>query len=451
MERILIIDDEIVFCRHVTDLLHPHGYRVSWSLNGKDGIEKYKKLVPDMVLLDIVMAGLTGFEVLSRLKEINPGIPIIILTGYPDFDGAVSAIKGDAFDYIPKCDVDKKLVGSISKALSPTRGEEAEHSAGTNAPLSTLYTGCSEQAKEIRRRIEVAAQSDVSVVIQGESGNGKSLIADLIHRCGPRRAGPFVTVDCHALLQETCAIELFGYERGACRGSSAPFVGKVKEANGGVILFENVETLSEAIQKKLLRFAGDKSYLPIGRNKDLKSTAKIISTTSISLEDAARRGEFIDSLYHRLNQYPIVIPPLCARKEDIQDLAEDFLEKAVARHDTNVSHISPEAMQVMMEYPWPGNVRELMSFIRRAVMDCNSSSIMVNYVFEHLLKLKTSEGDNSPREENTIEIAVKKLKMEMAQRALLECGGNIAKAAERLGVSRPTIYGILNEKNMKKK
>ena len=368
MSRVLIIDDEPAICWAFEQALTDAGHVVRTFARAESALDELDEVRPDVVLLDVRLPGMSGMEALDQLRQRSAGTPLILMTAFGSLDVAVSAIEKGAFDYLPKpFDLDA-AIEVVSRALGARRKSEEQAGARpaneTSAPESEII-GRSRAIQEIYRQIALVAQRNVPVLVTGESGVGKELVARAIHRRSAAAQGPFVPVCIPALSPSLIESELFGHVRGAFTGADRDRVGLLKAADGGTAFFDEVGEMPLAQQVKLLRVLDDWRLTPVGSNSVETTSFRLIAATNRSLEDLVQRGLFRDDLYYRLSVFPIHIPPLRERREDILELAEHFLRRATA--DRPLA-LAAETQSELLARRWPGNVRELRAALEYAAV-----------------------------------------------------------------------------------
>ena len=369
--NVLVVDDEAIMQDSFARILNKEGHEVQTASSGEEAIEKFDREPFDLVLLDIKMPGIGGIETLRRLKEMDPGVTILIVTGYPSIDTAVKAIKLGAYDYITKPFTPDVLRIAINRAL------ERKSLLSENLHLrrqlkakneADLIVGQSEAMRSLYELVRRTAPTDSTVLITGESGTGKELIARAIHTHSLRHDKEFITVDCSALVETLLESELFGHVKGSFTGATQTKYGSFELANGGTFFFDEIGNLSLDIQAKLLRVIQEKEIKPVGGERTIKVDVRIIAATNQDLKQSIARKTFREDLYYRLNVFPIHIPPLRERTEDIPLLVNHFLQKFNKKRKTPLSKVEPDTMQLLMSHAWPGNVRELENAVERALI-----------------------------------------------------------------------------------
>ncbi|HOC88571.1 MAG TPA: sigma-54 dependent transcriptional regulator [bacterium] len=440
--NILIVDDDKNICKMIeASLRKEKRYEIETALSGEACLRLIKENPPDLVLLDIQMPGIDGIETLHRIREENPYIPVIMMTAHGTIERAVSSMKAGAYDFLTKPFARDRLLVTVNNALmnSSLRREVDE----LRSELKSKYAfaniiGQSGVMQDVFRSVEKVFNSNVTVLIQGESGTGKELIARAIHYHSTARTGkPFVAVNCSALPESLLESELFGHEKGSFTGAVGRRIGKFEQANGGTIFLDEIGLMTPATQSKLLRVLQEREFERVGGNELVKVDVRVISATNKDLEEEMKKGEFREDLYYRISVFPIKLPPLRDRREDIPLLAGHFLQKYAKQEGKSVEGITSDALDLMMAYHWPGNVRELENAMERAMVLASGPEIGA----KDLPAAVRSLGEKRIYEsDNTLASWIEKLEEEALRQALLECEGNISQTAKKLGIGRATIY-----------
>jgi two-component system response regulator AtoC len=440
--NILAVDDDKSISTLVKSILSlEKNYEVTTVINGEACLKYIREEIPDLVLMDIQMPGIDGIETLKRIKEHDSRIPVIMMSAHGTIERAVRSMKLGAYDFITKPIERERLLITVKNALmtSSLKREVDE----LKSELKQKYTfkniiGQSGVMQEVFKSVEKVVDSNVTVLIQGESGTGKELIARAIHYHGKTRSNkPFVAVNCTALPESLLESELFGHEKGSFTGAVGRRVGKFEQASSGTIFLDEVGLMSPATQAKVLRVLQEREFERVGGTELIKVDVRVISATNKDLEEAMKKGEFREDLYYRISVFPIKLPALRERKEDIPLLAAHFLKKYNDQENKQIEGISPEALELLMAYNWPGNVRELENAIERAVVLTTDKEIGAKELpvaVRSLGEKKLYESDN------TLSSWIEKLEEEALRQALLENEGNISKTAKKLGIGRATIY-----------
>jgi two-component system response regulator HydG len=443
-----------------------------------------KKSKPLLVLCDFRLGDMTGAEMLTKIKERYPDAPVIIITGYSDVKDAVEVMKMGAYDYVTKPLLPDEILVTIRKALSEPAGAgvklavppvaESIPVAGTNgkarksaAPAgwnSEQYImGDSEAFANIVRQIQLVAPTNYSVIIYGESGSGKEVIAQQIHKSSKRANKPFVAIDCGALSKELAGSELFGHEKGAFTGALNQKIGSMELANGGTIFLDEIANLSYEIQVSLLRVVQERKIRRVGGNKDIGLDVRIIVASNERLWNAAQKGKFREDLYHRFNEFSMEVPPLRERKGDIMLFANHFLQRTNAELEKNVKGFTKEVEQIFLSYPWYGNLRELKNVIKRATLLTDGELIEAKslpFEIAHFgrlqferpgLPLPTADEDDDDIDdsessyENKLKSANLDAEYEVILSALKKANYNKSKAAKLLNIDRKTLYNKMKQ------
>ena len=440
--QVLIVDDDKNICKMIeASLRKERKYDVQTALSGEACLRNVRESIPDIVLLDIQMPGIDGIETLKQIKQEDPRIPVVIMSAHGTIERAVRSMKLGAYDFITKPFARDRLLVTVNNALmtSSLRKEVDE----LRSELKSKYTfdnivGQSGIMQDVFRSVAKVINSQVTVLIQGESGTGKELIARAIHYHSKTRSSkPFVAVNCTALPESLLESELFGHEKGAFTGASGRRIGKFEQANGGTIFLDEIGLMSPATQSKVLRVLQEREFERVGGNELVKVDIRFISAANKDLEEAMKKGEFREDLYYRVSVFPIKLPALRERKEDIPLLAAHFLKKYSDQEGKELEGVSSDALDLLMAYNWPGNVRELENAIERAVVLSVGKEISA----KDLPAAVRSLGEKRIYEsDNTLASWIEKLEEDALRQALLECEGNISQTAKKLGIGRATIY-----------
>jgi len=447
--RILAVDDQQDICWLLSSLLKDAGYAVSTAANGQQALEVVAKQPPNLVLMDIRMPRMDGITALEHLKESHPHLPVIMLTAYGGVPSAVQAMKLGAEDYLLKPFHNEEVLLAVRRALervalsTEVRGLRAQLESA--AGLSEVM-GTSQEIQKIFAEIQQIARTNFTVIIQGETGTGKELVAHAIHQLSDRRDRPFLAVDCVAVPEALMESQLFGHERGAFTGADARRQGDFELASGGSLFLDEVSNLPLGIQAKLLRVLQERQIRRVGGKQLISVDPRILVASNMDLQDEVRQGRFRQDLFHRLNEFIIVIPPLRERRQDILILARAFLEQARMELKKHIGGISGEAAKVLQEYAWPGNARELKNVIRRAALLCAHTIEP-----EHLVALGDMASLPGPvahaddyldRGLSFKEItrqAVAGVERQVVERALGQTRGNRREAARLLDIDEKTL------------
>jgi DNA-binding NtrC family response regulator len=388
-DTLLIIDDDDSNCRLIKAIFRAEGMEVVVAHDGQTGIDLVLANPPDILLLDLRMPGLDGLDVLARLKQEIPALPVVMLTGHQDVRTAVRATQLGAFDYLTKPFVNDEVVAVVRRALQ-TRAlqlevEDLRRRLGAGGGLASLM-GPSPQVRDLAEQVRTVAGTGFTVLVVGETGSGKELVAQAIHRESDRRAKPFVAIDCGAIPEQLLESELFGHEKGAFTGAERKKQGRFQLAQGGTFFLDEVGNLPMNLQAKLLRVLESRQVQPVGADRSAVLDVRFVAATNNDLQGRVAEGQFRADLYFRLAQYTISIPALRDRPVDIPYLAHRFLAEASVELRRPVQQIVPDALALLGSHPWPGNVRELHNVIRQAVLKTKDLMIGGEVVSELLGK-----------------------------------------------------------------
>ncbi len=440
--NILVVDDDKNICKIIEiNLKKNKAYEVNAVTSGEACLKLISEQIPDLILLDIQMPGIDGIETLKRIKDHEPRIPVVMMSAHATVEKAVKSMQLGAYDFITKPFAADRLTVTVQNALmtSSLKIELDE----LKSELKNKYefeniVGQSGGMQEVFKSLEKVINSNVTVLIQGESGTGKELIARAIHfHSSTRSQKPFVAVNCSALPESLLESELFGHEKGSFTGAAGRRIGKFEQADGGTVFLDEVGLMSPMTQSKVLRVLQEREFERVGGNELIKVDVRVLSASNRDLEEAMKKNEFREDLYYRLSVFPIKLPPLRDRREDIPLLAAYFLEKYSRQENKTIEGISPDALELLIAYNWPGNVRELENAIERAVVLATDDEIHS----KDLPAAVRSIGEKKMFEsDNTLSNWIEKLEEEALRQALLECEGNISKTAKKLGIGRATIY-----------
>jgi len=414
--NVLVVDDDYHMRLALKESLSKAGYAVSVAEDGMEAIEAVKKNPLDLMISDVKMPRMNGMELLSQVREVSPLLPIILITGYGTIQDAVRVIKEGAFDYIQKPFNTETLYNVVKRALTVNGGR-------------IVYA--SREMKAVLLKAERVAKSDATVLVLGESGVGKELISRYIHENSDRRDKPFLAVNCAALPENLLESELFGYEKGAFTGANTKKPGKFELADKGTILLDEVTEMDFRLQAKLLRVLQEKEIEIVGGKYPKKVDARVIATTNKNIAQLVEDGKFREDLYYRLNVFPVLVPPLRERRDDIPELVAYLLKKYSKGMDTRVD---PEAMEFLKTQNWKGNVRELENTVARAC-------ILSNYAVIKVMHLR--DGDSGP--DTMRSGSVKEMETKLILDALKSVRGNRTRAASILGITVRTLRNKITE------
>jgi DNA-binding NtrC family response regulator len=445
---LLAIDDDASSRRLVEAILAPEGFEVESAADGKTGLECATRSSPELVILDLHLPDLDGIEILERLRKTDPLLPVIMLTANVDVKAAVRATKLGAFDYLTKPIDPDELLLVVRRALE-TRAlknevEDLRRRLGADAGLAH-HMGPSDAVKTIAEQVRIVAATDFSVLILGETGTGKELVAQAIHRQSERRSKSFIAVDCGAIPETLLESELFGHEKGAFTGADRRKEGRFRLAEGGTVFLDEVGNLPLGLQAKLLRVLESRQLQAVGSAKSTPMDVRFLAATNDELQARATSGKFRPDLYFRLAQYSISLPPLRARPDDIAHLARRFLEEVSIELRRPMTAIAPDAMATLERYAWPGNVRELRNVVRHAVLESTDLVLRRAQVQGPLSK---RSNDREPRQpgglrqslRETAEAAAREAERQLINEVLQETRGNKSQAAKILQTDYKTLH-----------
>ncbi len=458
--RILVVDDEMIVCESCQRILDEEGYEVEIALSGKEAFKKMKENPFDVVITDLKMPGIDGMEVLKKVHKEYPDTIIIMITGFGTVQTAVEAMKLGAFDYIPKPFTPDEVSVVVKKALEK-RDLLLENIYFRNE-LQGKYgfhniIGKSKKRLEIYRIIAKVATTDSTVLINGQSGTGKELIARAIHFNSPRRDKQFVPVDCAVLSENLLESELFGHVKGSFTGAITTKPGLFEVADGGTVFLDEVGNISLSIQAKLLRVLQEGEFTPVGGTKAKKVDIRLIAATNKDLEKMIKEGTFREDLYYRLNIVPIYLPPLKERQEDIPMLAMHFLREYADETGKALRGFTAEAIEKLIIYAWPGNVRELENVIERTLVMIDEEMVRPEHIILPGQKEKESSSDYVPMTSEDLkkikkrlrEKAVEDIERTFVLNALERHDWNVTRASEEVGMLRTNFQALMRKFNLR--
>ncbi|HCL6630069.1 TPA: sigma-54-dependent response regulator transcription factor ZraR [Citrobacter amalonaticus] len=432
---ILVVDDDVSHCTILQALLRGWGYDVALAYSGRAALERVRDHVFDLVLCDVRMAEMDGIETLKEIKALNPAIPVLIMTAFSSVETAVEALKTGALDYLIKpLDFDH-LQTTLENALAHTREPASELPSVSASQFGMV--GKSPAMQQLLSEIAMVAPSDATVLIHGDSGTGKELVARALHASSARSDKPLVTLNCAALNESLLESELFGHEKGAFTGADKRREGRFVEANGGTLFLDEIGDISPMMQVRLLRAIQEREVQRVGSNQTLSVDVRLIAATHRCLEEEVQAGRFRQDLYYRLNVVTIETPALRQRQEDIPLLADHFLQRFAKRNRKVVKGFTPRAMDLLIHYDWPGNIRELENAIERSVV-----LLTGEYISERELPLSIASQPLPFVADRAIQPLVE-VEKEVILAALEKTGGNKTEAARQLGITRKTLLAKL--------
>jgi two-component system response regulator HydG len=442
--KILTIDDDLEMCGLLSEVLRGEGFSVFATGESLEASRILKKEEFDVIITDLKMKGLKGFDILEEAKKVAPLTPVIIITAFGTIESAIRAMKMGAYDYITKPFQIDELVLTVKKALENRllKREVVRLKREVESRYHFHHLiGKSPSMQKIYDLIERIRDSTSNVLITGESGTGKELVAKAIHYNGVRKEGPFIAVNCAAIPETLLESELFGYKKGAFTDAKTDKKGLIFEANEGTLFLDEVTEMPPALQAKLLRVIEDREIRPLGDTNSYPVDVRIISASNRDAKELIHQGRFREDLYYRLKVIDIELPPLRQRKEDIPLLVQHFISR-FGKEPKKISGLSEDTLKIFTAYSWPGNVRELENAIQRAMTLCQQEVILP----EDLPSSMLQEADENLAEKGLREkYTLGQLEKEYIRKVLIEVGGNKSKAAEILGLDRKTLYRKLED------
>lgn len=444
MKRILIIDDDTYICKLLENFLQEEGFDTKTAFTGRKGLQLVKDGHYDLVLLDYRLPDNDGMTMLKSIEKLNSTLPVIIITAYADINSAVNLIKSGAFDYVTKPIRPEEILSLIKQALkSGTKGKSRRSFE------KSFIIGASDQMKEIMKMAEIVAPTDMTVLIEGETGSGKEYISQAIHYKSKRKEKPFVAVDCGAIPYELANSELFGHVKGAFTGAIKDKTGSFETAHQGTLFLDEIGNLPYEVQVKLLRVLQERTINRVGENKDIHIDVRIIAASNEPLIHLAQENKFREDLYHRINEFKIKVPPLRERTDDILIYAEHFRDIANDELNKSVKGFTEEAQSILENYEWLGNLRELRNIVKRAVLLCRSDTIDISNL---PLELKKKNALNATNEKKESSETLKDVSHHAERKAIIDAlkkaNYNKSKAARILQIDRKTLYNKINRFNI---
>lgn len=450
MARILVVDDDSSFCIMLKTFLSKKGHNVDEAFSKNEALKKFEASEYDIILTDYRLPDGSGMDILTRVKELKPHTGVIIMTGYADIRMAVKMVKLGAFDYVAKPINPDEILLAIQNLLEqkdiPDKAPiKALKSQSKSEP--TYIQGDSDNAVEVKEYIELVAPTNLSVIIQGDSGTGKEYVARKIHQMSQRKSNPFVAVDCGALSKDLALSEFFGHLKGSFTGAISDKTGHFETANGGTLFLDEIGNLTYDTQINLLRAIQERRIKPIGSNREVKVDVRIIVATNDDLQQAVSQGKFREDLFHRLNEFTVHVAPLAERIEDLPQFADFFLLQANTELGKHINGFSSDVMDVFNQYQWPGNIRELRNVIRRAVLVEQGKTIGTKSLPPEIITGKhrstnLSQGTTKPENLKDLKEVAEK---EMILSTLEKVRFNKSKAATLLNIDRKTLYNKIKQ------
>ncbi len=453
-KKVLIIDDDADICALLCRYLNKNGYEAEAAYTASGGLSKFKEENYDIVLCDYKLGDKNGKDVLIEIKKINPNAVVIIITGYSHIKTAVEVIKAGAFDYIAKPLIPDEVLNVLSAASAslnvvtePQEEVTVKLKKNSHSLSSNYLEGKSKIAQELYNQVDIVAPTNYSVILYGETGTGKEVIARTIHERSDRSSQPFVAIDCGAISKELAGSTLFGHVKGSFTGAMYDKEGHFESANLGTIFLDEVSNLSYDTQATLLRVIQERKFKKVGGNKEIPLDIRIIVASNESLQEVTQNGRFREDLYFRFNEFTINIPPLRNRREDIPAFADFFLDKSNKELSKKIDGFEKDVMDIFMRYSWPGNLREFRNVVRRAVLLTKSGFVSVNSLPVEIINpshfLSKQENATEPaviKRDYGLKDAASRAEYETIMSVLRDVNFNKSKAAEKLNIDRKTLY-----------
>lgn len=463
-KKVLIVDDDQANLDTMADVLSTEGYEIRKASTGKQALSLISREHFNVVLTDLVMPDVNGMEVLKAAKSVDQSTQVIMITAYGSIEGAVEAMRKGALDYLVKGDeMDINVIRKkVRKAIEKQELIADNLANQKTKPSFEKILGNSEEILDVIRRVRQVAPTDATVLISGESGTGKEIVAKAIHNQSPRKNQPFRAVNCGALYRELLESELFGHERGAFTGAVSRKIGLFEQADGGTMFLDEVGEMSPETQVNFLRVLEENEFRRVGGEEMIKVDVRIIAATNKDLKEAIDKKEFRPDLYYRLNQFPISMPPLRERREDIPIMVGEFLKEFAQKYEKEINSISPEVMNLLKNYDWPGNVRELRNYLEAAVIVCSTETIEPSNLPAEIREAEGYELSESKEEYEAIELeklkaqeaediiklsvgmSMEDIEKEVIKRTLEKNEGNKSRTAKVLNIGLRTLYRKLD-------
>ena len=468
MSKILIVDDDDQLRKSFEKLLREEGYTTEGSSSGESGLSKIRSAPPDIVVLDMRLPGMNGFEVFKAIHKMDPKLPVIIMTAYGTTEIAIEATKMGAFDYVLKPFDIPDMLATIKQAIESSRfmRSPVDMNAIPEMASREAIIGRSKPMQDVYKAIGRVSPTDATVLIRGDSGTGKELVARALYQHSLRAGKPFLVINCVAIPENLLESELFGYEKGAFTGASHRRIGKIEQANHGTVFLDEIGDMPSSIQAKILRLLQEKSIERLGGRETIPVDVRVIAATNRNLEAALEDGRFREDLYFRLKVVTIWLPPLCERTSDIPLMIDYFIPRFASEVGMDNPGITEEAKQALMEYPWPGNVRELANVLQKVLIFNRGAPLSAEEVKQAISgEIPARSGDreigrrdirqwvreelSSGKYENIFDSCMDQFANMLISEALNLTGGNRSQAAKLLGLSRPTLHSKIEKYGIK--
>lgn len=448
--RILVVDDEESMCNFMEIMLKKEGYNVKTALSGEDAVAQIDSHRPDLVITDIMMPEMSGIELLTEAKKRRENLHFVVMTAFASVDSAVDALKRGADDYITKpfkVDEIKHVIRNILENAEIRRENKILKEKLTERSSLDSFIGESESVVKLKELVRQIASSDSTVLILGESGTGKDLIARAVHTRSTRADKPFVAINCGAIPELLLESELFGHKKGSFTGAIKDKEGMFQVADGGVLFLDEIGNLTPALQVKLLRVLETNEFTPVGSTAPVKVDVRLVAATNANLEEDVQANRFRADLFYRLNVLPINLPPLSERRDDIPLLADHFLRRMAERHTGEPKSLSPDALKLISEAEWPGNVRELENTLTRAYLLSKGDTIEPG---DFPAKLRKSAAEPRKPEESKENPTLESIEKAYIYWILNQTNWQKTKAAKLLGIDASTLYRKIDRYGLKR-
>jgi two-component system, NtrC family, nitrogen regulation response regulator NtrX len=441
-ETILVVDDETSICQSLSAILSDEGFQVLVAGSGEEAIKKFEEEMPQLVLLDIWLPGMDGLDTLKAIKAAHPNVLVIMMSGHGTIETAVKATKLGAFDFIEKPLSLDKVIILVNNALNIVRLEEENVLLKKQVSHQYELTGNSQIINELKEMISIVAPTNAWILIMGENGTGKELVARSIHHLSHRSHKPIIEVNCAAIPEELIESELFGHEKGSFTGATEKKRGKFDLAHEGTIFLDEVADMSLKAQAKILRILQEKKFERVGGNKLIDMDVRVLAATNKDLEKEMEIGSFRQDLYYRLHVIPLRVPTLRERKEDIKLLAERFLQDFAGKEGQVRKVLTDDAIELLMQHDWPGNVRELKNIVERLIILTPSDEITAKDIPSLNTRADIGEGGSIqvPVFADSLKDAKMDFERQFISKKLEENEGNISKTAEAIGLERSNLH-----------
>ncbi len=438
---ILVVDDEASILQSLEGILSDEGFESITVKSGTEALEKIEEVMPDLVLLDIWMPGMDGMETLSRIREVYPNVQVIMMSGHGSIETAVKATKMGAYDFIEKPLSLEKLLLSINNALDYNRLEEEIGLLREKDKGKHNIVGSSNAISEMKEQIRIVAPTNAWVLISGDNGTGKELVAHTIHNLSKRGYKSLVEVNCAAIPEELIESELFGHEKGAFTGASTMRKGKFDLAHEGAIFLDEIGDMSLKAQSKTLRILQEQKFERVGGTKTIHVDVRVIAATNKDLEEEIQKGTFRDDLYYRLNVIPIKVPPLRERSDDIPELVNEFVKEFSLSTNIEPKVFSQEAIELLQRHDWPGNVRELKNLVERLMIMVPKKVLEAKDIPDPFSRsFDTDKGFETAFMQASFKKAKSGFEKAFIENKLKEFNGNISQTAEAIGIERSNLH-----------